>query len=47
VTVYWGVEIQLQAFLISGLCERKLSNSRPGRFISRQGPPIPIEHEAG
>jgi len=47
VTVYKGVEIQLQEFLISALCERKWSNSRPGRIISRQGPPIVIEHEAG
>ena len=47
VTVYNGVQIQLKAFLISALCEGKWSNSRPGRFISRQGPPILIEHEAG
>jgi hypothetical protein len=33
VTVYKGVEIQLQAFLISALFERKWSNARPGRFI--------------
>jgi hypothetical protein len=33
---YWGVDVQIQAFLISALDGSEWSVSRPGRFIRRE-----------
>jgi len=37
--VYWGVEVKLQALLISGLCRGEWSVSRLGRFTSGERAP--------
>jgi hypothetical protein len=42
---YWGVEVQLHAFLTSALHGGEWSDSRPGRFIPRER--VPSKHWIG
>jgi hypothetical protein len=44
---YWGVEIQLHAFLTSALDGGEWSASHPGRFTPREIPWYPLDRRLG